>query len=294
MWSSQTTQHSACSAKQVAHLILAAILGLFISVLAAPWLRVLHQNTRRWIFHLFGVFWVIIFLAVPLLAVPALVLSALWWSVPIYRWFELRFPLRGYHNMFWSGVVTTLFAFLLVGTNYFVWGIEWIAPFLDHLAVFDEKIKPLNFSIKALLPSLFFFINLTNLVFAVALDKKIAYLMGCPLVLSVKSPRLFDFRVWEYSIWPFMVGLLLAVMRGVSEPIRLVAANVTVVTGCLFFFQGLAVIESLLYLFRVGFFLRILVYVLIAPYLFVVGLVLGLIDYWVDIRTRVLLFFRMK
>ena len=54
----------------------------------------------------------------------------------------------------------------------------------------------------------------------------------------------------------------------------------------LYFFQGLAVLEVAFRIFRTGAFWRFVIYFFIVGQLFLLLSAVGLIDYWVDFRSR--------
>jgi hypothetical protein len=119
-----------------------------------------------------------------------------------------------------------------------------------------------------------------------------AEFMKMPLSLPVLHPRLLDFKSPDFIIWPFLLSVFLAFYRGTPSTLIAPTLNLAIMLASIFFFQGLAVVENILYTIRAGLLIRILVYVLLAGQMFILLLGIGLIDYWVDIRSHFSKWFR--
>jgi hypothetical protein len=131
-------------------------------------------------------------------------------------------------------------------------------------------------------------LNLSHLVFAVALDRRFAAFLNQPFALSVKHPRLLDFKTPDLMVWPFLFSILGSFLKGLPETFTVISFNTMIIMGSFYFFQGLAVLENILYTIRAGLFPRILVYVLLVGQMFLFLVSVGLLDYWIDIRTQFL------
>jgi uncharacterized protein YybS (DUF2232 family) len=101
--------------------------------------------------------------------------------------------------------------------------------------------------------------------------------------LSLASPR--EWKAPEFLIWGLIVSGFVMFIPGV-ELFRTLAANLLLVFGACYFFQGLAIIAFYLNKNKIPRFVRGVVYLFIVFQqiftLLVVGL--GLFDLWVDFR----------
>lgn len=135
------------------------------------------------------------------------------------------------------------------------------------------------------LPSIFIVLWLLTLYFAVMLDRK-------PVMQSRHAQYEVSFReelarinIPNAVIWVFILALLGAFGEFGKLGLQAAAVNVLNVCMVLFVFQGLAVIFRCFTVFRVGFIWQALAMVILVSQLWLVGL-LGLVDHWVDFRTR--------
>jgi Predicted membrane protein (DUF2232) len=103
------------------------------------------------------------------------------------------------------------------------------------------------------------------------------------------EPRLLRaFKLPDLFIWIAMFSFLLSFLELNNKMLTVVASNIFNVMVVLYFFQGLAVVESLFRAIRMGPFLRVAIYLVLVIQLFVLVAAVGLIDYWVDIRNRLI------
>lgn len=94
------------------------------------------------------------------------------------------------------------------------------------------------------------------------------------------------FRVPDIVIWPFLLSILLTFGGHGYELVRLVSLNVFNVLVILYFFQGLAVVAAYFRVYRVNSVLQTLFYVFILFQLLLFLSVIGLADFWLDFRHR--------
>lgn len=97
---------------------------------------------------------------------------------------------------------------------------------------------------------------------------------------------LSQFRVADWMIWPFLLGLSITVLDFGSERIGLIGTNILFISMAIYFFQGLGVINHYLIRMRAGSFWRMLVYILAFVQLFAFVSVLGILDFWMDFRAK--------
>ncbi len=106
---------------------------------------------------------------------------------------------------------------------------------------------------------------------------------GWALARGEMEPPLYQWGAPEWLIFPFLAAgfLLLAPLPA----LRLVAVNLLLVLGLVYFFQGLAVMAALYERFHLPGFLRLLGFLIafMNPVFLVVTLV-GLLDLWLDFR----------
>lgn len=277
------------------YLFLIAFCSLFFSFLAAPALRVVEQRISRVFYWSYGLLWLLLMWH-PATFMLGLLLLKIWFVIGIYGELEFKFALRPYLNMSLSALGSTL---LVVCLGY------WIANSIhfDVLSEVEKSMGPLlkgtasewlPVSFISLVPAILFFLNLSNLVFAIALDRRFSEILSIPFSVPVKHPRLLDFRASEFLIWPFLLTLFGAFYKGTPELASKIMMNLMISFAGIFFFQGLAVVESLLYAIRAGLLVRILVYVLLVGQMFLLLVAIGLVDYWVDIRSRFTHWFKKK
>lgn len=141
-------------------------------------------------------------------------------------------------------------------------------------------------NIVSFVPSMIAFVLMMSLVFALILDRRIATPIGIRFERIVGTPRLLDFRTPDHLIWIFLAAFLLSFTRIGSGAISIVAFNVLIYLLGVYFFQGLAVLETTLLVFRVGPFFKMMFYILVVGNLFFLLSLVGLVDFWVDLRRR--------
>lgn len=145
-------------------------------------------------------------------------------------------------------------------------------------------------SLLSQLPAILAILFLMGLGSALIFDRRIASFWGVRFERIVGTPRLLDFSIPNPFIWVFLSSLALSFLK-VGDPatatiINSVALNVLHFMVGLYFFQGLAITETALLIFRVGPLMKSLFYILIVGQLFFLLSLVGLADYWLDLRQR--------
>lgn len=279
------------------YFLLVKVIGIFLSFLAAPILRVLFQNSSKLFYWALLLPWLAL-VSQPSTFLVSILMIILWVGVGIFGTLEGRFVQRPY--------ALALFASLLAvgATGLLALGITSLQG-LSLLDLINHTLEPLvaaqagalkevKLNLKGLVPGVLVFVSLSNLVFALALDRKFALVFKLPFRVFITHPRLLDFRAPDALIWVFLLGFLGSFLRQIPEPLQLACTNLVIVAGGVYFFQGLAVLESLLYAIRAGLLIRILVYVLLVGQMFLILVGLGLTDYWVDLRSKFGKWFKFK
>jgi uncharacterized protein YybS (DUF2232 family) len=98
--------------------------------------------------------------------------------------------------------------------------------------------------------------------------------------LPVKTINLMEFKLPDFFIWIAMSTFLFSFLDLNNKVITAVAMNILNTLVVLYFFQGLAVVESFFTALRVGIFIRLLTYVVLLIQLFFLVSAIGVIDFW--------------
>jgi hypothetical protein len=83
-----------------------------------------------------------------------------------------------------------------------------------------------------------------------------------------------------------MLALLAALTRHGIKPVTIVGVNVLNVFVVLYFFQGMAIVFKAFDVFRVGALWRVLISFVLIFQLAILVAVVGVADYWLEIRNR--------
>lgn len=105
---------------------------------------------------------------------------------------------------------------------------------------------------------------------------------------SLLRSELFQFRAPGWAVWIFIASLLPAFGEFGPQWVQVVATNILNVSIAVFFFQGLGIIHQLLIFMRVGLFWQIILVMFLVLQLFIFVSCLGLADYWLDLRTKLI------
>ncbi len=289
--------------------LLSQMVTFFFSFLGAPLLRVLYRSQPRIISLIFLLLWSLGFFYPPLIPVASLMLL-IWLPIILTQEFETQLGWENrYINMFVSSLLGALVT-LVYGYIALKYQKIDAITFVDQLfveafgQVQKSEVSKNSFWLEAfnldsqviyrVLPSVFFLISLSHVVFAYVLDSKAARVLGIAYLETAHKPKFLAFKSPDLVIWAFLVSFLLSFYKGVNVDLRWTAINILLMVTGVLFFHGLAVFEYILYLFRAGLFIRILVYVLLVGQMFYVLVFLALADYWLDIRLKLTKYLRDK
>jgi hypothetical protein len=103
---------------------------------------------------------------------------------------------------------------------------------------------------------------------------------------NTERPQLMNFKLPDSYIWIAMVSFLFSFVDIGNKNFSMVATNIVNIMVVLYFFQGLAVIESFFTALKFGFFVRFMTYVVFLIQLFFLVAAIGVIDFWVEFRRR--------
>ena len=283
--------------KLVSLALLASVLAVVFSFLGAPLLRVLHNVGGPVYYWTSGG---LISLALTLVGLGplAFLILAIWIAVGLYGEFENRG-----HVGFLPAAVATL-----AGTTVSILGplalfkalgydlAEALRENLDNvLKQVPSTQEPPSWLagvkidaefLVGQLPSMMAILVMSSLSFALILDRRVAFLSNLRFERVAAHLRLLEFRLPDWTIWIAMLSFLLSFLKVGIPSVSTAALNTFNILVAAYFFKGLAVLESAFLKYRVGFILRMVLYVFVVGQLFFLLSLVGLIDYWVDFRRR--------
>jgi hypothetical protein len=277
----------------IALTLIASVVSVLFIFIGAPFLRVLRNvfgAKKYWGAGLFvcAGFW---FLGLQPLG---LFLFSIWLTIGFYGEFEER----GHAGFGLAAASTGVGSLLLIfGSVYWARaaGFDMTEVLQQGIDAMIQQVatKSGNSAIKmdsaALIqqaPSAVVLLLMTSLGFALMLDRRTGLLMGLRFEKIATHLRVLEFKNPDFLIWVTMVSFLLSFVKMEPLMVGIVATNTFYIMMGLYFFQGLAVLEVTLLSFRVGSFLRFLVYFIVVGQLFFLLSAVGVIDYWVDFRAR--------
>lgn len=269
---------------------LATVLTVIFGFFGGPFLRVLRNvygPRRYWISGY--IISALIFLVPGLQIVAAMVLSA-WITVGLYAEFEEKGKAS-----FWTALISLgIGSFVMIcvplavahnAGDDLVAHLYTIVETLLTQAQVDTKTVDVK-SIVQQVPSALIVLQIMTLAFALMWERRAAQLTRLPFERIASHLRIYEFRLPDAMIWVTMFSFLLSFVNLNNHIASGIAANLFNVMLGLYFFQGLAVMEVGFLVYRVGNFVRLLVYLLIVGQLFLLLSAVGIIDYWVDFRKR--------
>ncbi|MFZ4403720.1 MAG: DUF2232 domain-containing protein [Pseudobdellovibrionaceae bacterium] len=267
-------------------------------ILGAPFIRLFRNMKGSAIFWSLGVLttgtlWLLNFQAL------AILFSAIWVTIGLQVEFEIK-----KWTLWSSGVLATSLGFVfsaflsvLLLAQKKMLSVDAIKLLFEQFSQQLKQIYPQQgFDTSELLfqtPSVFAVFLIITLAMGLVFEKRVLLYFSNTQNLEssfkkaiAQKQKLLGFKIPEYLIWPALLSILLSLPNLANDQVSIAAVNVMNIFVCIFFLQGLAVLESVFLFFRAGFLIRLCVFLFIFSYLFLVISALGLIDYWVDIRNR--------
>lgn len=254
-------------------------------------LRVLHRLWGRAFYWFVGLVLSLAAVFIPQLPLSAAFLGPVWVLIGLYSDLESR-------GWGWvrAGLISLGFSFLFLSSQ---------VGILLHKAGYGswEKLVELTKSSSGILgpamqiepevlasqlPAALMIFLILCLATALIFEKMFVLAARLPQEKFASGLDLLKFRVPDQVIWVFLLGLLLTLVQKNDPRFLWVGMSLLNVTLVLYFFQGVAVLESLLNVLRAGLLTRVLVYmvsILLGGLFQLLGLV-GLVDYWLDFRGR--------
>lgn len=273
---------------------LGTILSFLTGFMGAPFFRALRFSHGPWFYWLSTVAAVGLSFQFGSMLVAALVLG-IFLTVGFYTELEISG-----HGGFITAGFSVLVASLLVIASLFAYSFLGAVPVMNELseqmtalmkglnpAVSEEQLKLFSESIVSQSPSIFVIVMMFSLFFGIVLTGRVQKMMDLESYHLPTTPDLLRFRIFEKAIWILMISFLFSFLKLEPKWISVVALNVFNVAMAAYFFQGLAILETLFKVYNVSHLLRLLVYFLIVGQLFLLVSAVGIIDYWIDFRSRI-------
>ncbi len=287
-------QNQTNTKKLFALTVMTVIAAIFFSFMGAPFLRVL-SSAKRLVFWGLGLA-LVAGLLIAKAPLAALSIGSIWVTLGIYTECERR-GVEWKKNILFSILAGFAFVMLMGGlvfknlSNPIAQTAlqEITGPLLQAL----QKLFPdTNFVIEMFypyLPSMVFTSLMIGLATGLAFEAQIFKIFNLRRERIASGLRWLDFRLPDLFIWMAMFGFLFTAVDVGSELVRIIATNVSIVAVVAFFIQGITVYEFTSRLLRFGMLSKTLMYVMIFLWLAPAFVVIGLADYWLDIRTKLTL-----
>lgn len=283
---------SATAQKLITISSLSILLSMLTVVFGAPLLRVLRKAygpLAFWVLGLLvtGATWLLN--AQPL----ALFLGSVWMTLGAYMEMEQRgfgWWISGLLSLSAGSVASglgILAAFKMNGINTYAEVIKLVETFSQRVSEMNPAVKLDPEILTQQIPSAIVIILLLALGLGHIFERRVFSWLNLPHEKIASQLKLLEYRVPDYVIWVTMVAFLLTMVSFGGKAIAILAVNIVNVAIVLYFFQGLAVLEVFLNSIRAGVFTRVLTYIILVGQLLLVLSIVGLIDYWVDFRTRI-------
>ncbi|MGZ3722070.1 MAG: DUF2232 domain-containing protein [Bdellovibrionales bacterium] len=261
-------------------------------ILGAPSLKVLRRRLGR------AKYWALCTLiSMGLVGIHAKLLAVAFFSLVVLmgvfdEFEEMEFTFQV------SAFFTLLINSLIAGGAFAIWvfatGPNWsqtvltgIENTLKPLGDLNSRLQVNSFDLMVQLPSIAIIMWMIAIYVAVLLEARLSTgdLATETKVPSLR-PQLATFRLPDALVWIFIASILGTFGGFSSHALEAIAVNAMNVCVVLFFFQGIAVVTRFFETLRLGPFWQFLFMVVIVVQLFLFVSLLGLLDYWLDFRSR--------
>lgn len=270
---------------------IAIVLTVLSFVMGAPFIRAIRKAYRPWIYWSIGAFVSAIFWLIEAQPLSVLVCS-IWMTLGAYTEFEERgfgWKLSGFFGVAF-GSFTSFVGFwaVLKRNEITTWErmVQLSKEFLDKLLEVSPGIKVDAEFFAQQVPSVFIVILILSLGIGLIYERRIFSWFKMPWERVATHIKLIEFRVPDFFIWIALTAFLVSILELDSKVVVALGLNIVNIAVVLYFFQGLAVMEVFLDTIRAGLFGRIFAYIILVGQLFFILSLVGLIDYWVDFRSR--------
>jgi hypothetical protein len=271
---------------------LSILLSMVTVILHAPLLRVLRQAFGPWAFWILGLVvtgaaW--LFNAQPL----AMFIGSVWMTLGAYNELEQR-------GLGWwlSGILSVLLGtgaasislygiFKVNGVNTYAEVQKLVEQFIAQIQQVNPAIKVDASDLMQQIPSAIAITLILALGVGLIFERRVFSWLNLPREKIASQLKLSEYRLPDFFIWVAMTAFLLTMVSFGGKAIAILAANIVNVALVLYFFQGLAVLEVFLNSIKAGTVTRVLVYIILVGQLVLILSIVGLIDYWLDFRSRI-------
>ncbi len=170
------------------------------------------------------------------------------------------------------------------------YAVELMEKNLQEFQKIQPKVQIAAEDVVSLLPSLFVIFLLLLLWLAILIERYAvarSWLESFGISSRTKlGPPLRDFRLPDATIWGLLVSFAFAFLQLDQVILMRTAENFLNIFLFLYFFQGLAVVSSILNYFKVSSIWRSFWYFILIIQMFLFVIMLGLVDFWVDFRKK--------
>ena len=267
------------------------VLTLLTVFLGSPFIRVLHKAYKPIYFWAFGI---LASLAFILVKVPifATLLGSVWFLIGSYGELEKRgsgWKWASFLSLLGSSVILVggmTYTFVSLGINSWDRYALLLAEGLENFQKMNPSLKFDTNILAQQTPSMLISLLLMALGNALIFEKRSAKYFKVPYEKIASQLKLLEFQLPDAAIWIFLLALFFSMVNFGFPILSVIGFNLVNLGVILLFFQGLAVLEVFFFTMKTSLVFRVLTYIILVGYLFVLLSALGLIDYWVDFRRR--------
>ncbi len=281
----------ATSSKFFALAGLSFVLTLLTVFLGSPFIRVLHKAYKPIYFWAFGILASLAFLLVKV-PIFATLLGTVWFLIGTYGELEKRgsgWKWASFLSLLGSSVILIGgMAYTLVSLGINSWD-RYALLLSEGLESFQKMNPSLKFDTNILAqqtPSMLVSLLMMALGNALIFEKRSAKYFKIHSEKIASQLKLLEFQLPDIVIWTFLLAMFFSMVNFGVPMLSVIGFNLVNLGVILLFFQGLAVLEVFFLKTKASLFFRVLTYIILVGYLFVLLSALGLIDYWVDFRSR--------
>ncbi len=268
------------------------LLTMMTLIFSAPFLRAISRSYSAVVYWLLGLF-VVAALGLVSAYPLQIFVGALWISVGI----QLTLESKGYR--WWASGICGLIlgsgiGFLgtyLILNSYDLTNYTSLVDLVDGFII-ENQLGPMVGKVSAknllpILPGLFVVMIELAMGFGLIFEKSVFRWFDLPRERYVSHSSLMESRLPDGLIWFSLITVLITFVDFKVENLNSFGMNLLSVISVLYFFQGIAILESFLKAFRIGFVGKSLIYFLLVGQLLPLVSLIGFIDYWLDFRRKI-------
>ena len=267
------------------------VLTLLTVFLGSPFIRVMHRAYKPVYFWAFGILASVafIFAKIPIFAV---LFGSIWFLIGSYGELEKRgsgWKWASFLSLLGSSVILLgglIYTFVSLGINTWDRYVLFLTEVFANFQQLSPAFKIDSNMIAQQTPSMLVSLLVMALGNALIFEKRSATYLKISYDKIASQLKLLEFKLPDAMIWIFLSAILFSMVNFGLPILSVIGFNLVNIGVILFFFQGLAVLEVFFLTTKTSLFFRVLTYIILVGYLFVLLSALGLIDYWVDFRSR--------